>query len=62
MKPGPAVKPNDETGLQEFSIALEQAGNAIAGMHYINDLNTGKVISKAAETPWQLMDRKKWQV
>ena len=56
------MKPNDGTGLQEFSIALEQAGNAIAGMHYINDLNTGKVISKAAETPWQLMDRKKWQV
>ena len=44
MKPGPAVKPNDGTGLQEFSIALEQAGNAIAGMHYINDLNTGNVV------------------
>ena len=38
------MKRNDGTGLEEFSIALEQAGNAIAGMHYINDLNTGNVV------------------
>ena len=35
----PAVRPNDGTGLQEFSIALEQARNAMTGMQYMNDLN-----------------------
>ena len=48
MKPndgtGPAVKPNDETGLQEFSIALDQARNAITGMHSMNDLSTANVL------------------
>ena len=40
----PAVKPNDGTGLQEFSIVLEQARNAMTGMQYMNDLNTANVM------------------
>ena len=40
----PAVRPNDGTALQEFSIALEQARNAMTGMQYMNDLNTANVL------------------
>ena len=37
----PAVRPNDGTGLQEFSTALEQARNAMTGM---NDLNAANLL------------------
>ena len=40
----PSVKPNDGTGLQEFSIVLEQARNAMSSMAYMNDLNTSNVL------------------
>ena len=40
----PAVRPNDGTGSQEFSITLEQARNAMTGMQYMNDLNTANVL------------------
>ena len=46
----PAVKPNDGTGLQEFSIVLEQARNAMTGMQYMNDLNTANVMRQLWET------------
>ena len=39
-----AVRPNDGTGIQEFSIALEQARNAMTGMQKMNDLNTPNVL------------------
>jgi len=40
----PVVKPNDGTGLQEFSIALQQARNVMIGMQYMNHLNTANVL------------------
>ena len=40
----PAVRPNEGTGLQEFSIALEQARNPVTGMQYMNDLNAANVL------------------
>ena len=43
------MKTNDGTGLQEFSIALEQARNAITGMHYMNDLSTANVLRQIGE-------------
>ena len=43
------MKPNDRTGLQEFSIAFEQARNAIISIHYINDLNTANVLRQLWE-------------
>ena len=45
----PAVKPNDGTGLQEFSLVLEQARNAMTGMQYMNDLNTANVMCQLCE-------------
>ena len=45
----PAVRPNDGTALQEFSIALEQARNAMTGMQYMNDLNTANVLRQLWE-------------
>ena len=45
----PAVRPNDGTGLHEFSIALEQARNAMKGMQYMNDLNTANVLRQLWE-------------
>ena len=40
----PAVRPNYGTELQEFSIALEQARDAMTGMQFMNDLNTASVL------------------
>ena len=55
----PAVRPNDGTGLQEFSIALEQARNAMTGMQYMNDLNAANVLRQLWEKlPGDL--RSKW--
>jgi len=54
----PAVRPNDGTGLQEFSIGLEQARNAMSGMQYMNDLNTASVLRQLWEKPRYL--RSKW--
>ena len=45
----PTVKPNNGTGLQEFYIALEQAGNAIIAMHYMNDLSIANVLRQLWE-------------
>ena len=45
----PAVKPNDGTGLQEFSIVLEQGRSAMTGMQYMNDLNTANVMRQLWE-------------
>ena len=45
----PTVKPNNGTGLQWCSIALEQARNAITGMHYMNDLSTANVLRQLWE-------------
>ena len=39
----------DRTGLQEFPIALEQARNAITGIHYMNDLNTANALRQFSE-------------
>ena len=55
----PAVKPNDGTGLQEFSIVLEQARNAMTGMQYMNDLNTANVMRQLWEKLPQY-SRSKW--
>ena len=55
----PAVKPNDGTGLQEFSIVLEQARNAMTGMQYMNDLNTANVMRQLWEK-LPLYLRSKW--
>ena len=55
----PAVKPNDGTGLQEFSIVLEQARNAMTGMQYMNDLNTANVMRQLWETLPRYL-RSKW--
>ena len=52
----PAVRPNDETGLQEFSSAPEQARNAMTGMQYMNDLNTANVLRQL----WEKYLRSKW--
>ena len=49
----PSVKPNDGTGLQEFSIVLEQARNAMSSMAYGNDLNTANVICQL----WEVLPR-----
>ena len=55
----PAVRPNDGTALQEFSIALEQPRNAMLGMQYRNDLNTANVLCQLWEKlPWYL--HSKW--
>ena len=55
----PSVKPNDGSGLQEFSIVLEQARNAMTGMAYMNDLNTANVLRQLWEKlPRHL--RSKW--
>ena len=55
----PSVKPNDGTGLQEFSIVLEQARNAMSSMAYMNDLNTANVLRQLWEKlPRHL--RSKW--
>ena len=54
----PAVRPNDGTALQEFSIALEQPRNAMSGMQYMNDLNTANVLCQLGEKlPWYLPDK-----
>ena len=45
----PTVKPNNGRGLQGCSIALEQAKNAITGMHYMNDLSTANVLRQIGE-------------
>ena len=45
----PAVRPNDGTGLQEFSIVLEQARNAMTGMQYMNDLNAANFLRQLWE-------------
>ena len=55
----PAVRPNDGTGLHEFSIALEQARNAIIGMQYINDLNAANVLPQLWEKLPRYL-RSKW--
>ena len=55
----PAVRPNDGTGLQEFSIALEQARNAMTGMQYMNDLNTANVLHQLWEKLPRYL-RSKW--
>ena len=55
----PAVKPNDGTGLQEFSIVLEQARNAMTGMQYMNDLNTANVMRQLWERLPRYL-RSKW--
>ena len=55
----PAVRPNDGTGLQEFSIALEQARNAMSGMQYMNDLNTANVLRQLWEKLPRYL-RSKW--
>ena len=55
----PAVKPNDGTGLQEFSIVLEQARNAMTGMQYMNDLNTANVMRQLWEKLPRYL-RSKW--
>ena len=55
----PAVRPNDGTGLQEFSIALEQARNAMTGMQYMNDLNTANVLRQLREKLPRYL-RSKW--
>lgn len=55
----PAVRPNDGTGLQEFSITLEQARNAITGMQYMNDLNTANVLRQLWEKLPRYL-RSKW--
>jgi len=53
------VKPNDGSALQEFSIVLEQARNAMTGMAYMNDLNTANVLPQLWEKlPRHL--RSKW--
>ena len=55
----PSVKPNDGTGLQELSIVLEQARNAMSSMAYMNDLNTANVLRQLWEKlPRHL--RSKW--
>ena len=55
----PSMKPNDGTGLQEFSIVLEQARNAMSSMAYMNDLNTANVLRQLWEKlPRHL--RSKW--
>ena len=55
----PAVRPNDGTGLQEFSTALEQARNAITGMQYMNDLNAANVLRQLWEKLPRYL-RSKW--
>ena len=55
----PAVRPNDGTGLQEFSIALEQARNAMTGMQHMNDLNTANVLRQLWEKLPRYL-RSKW--
>ena len=55
----PAVRPNDGTGLQEFSIALEQARNAMTGMQYMNDLNAANVLRQLWEKLPRYL-RSKW--
>ena len=55
----PVVKRNDGTGLQEFSIVLEQARNAMTSMQYINDLNAAKVMRQLWETLPRYL-RSKW--
>ena len=55
----PSVKPNDGTGLQEFSIVVEQARNAMSSMAHMNDLNTANVLRQLWEKlPRHL--RSKW--
>ena len=55
----PAVKPNDGTGLQKFSIVLKKARNAITGTQYMNDLNTANVMRQLWEKLPQY-SRSKW--
>ena len=55
----PTVRPNDGTTLQEFSIALEQARNAMTGMQYMNDLNTANVLRQLWEKLPRYL-RSKW--
>ena len=55
----PAVRPNDGTGLQEFSTALEQASNAMTGMQYMNDLNAANVLRQLWEKLPRYL-RSKW--
>ena len=55
----PSVKPNDGSGLQEFSIVLEQARNAMVGMAYMNDLNTANVLRRLWEKLPRYL-RSKW--
>ena len=55
----PAVKPNNGTGLQEFSIVFEQARNAMTGMQYMNDLNTANVMRQLWERLPRYL-RSKW--
>ena len=45
----PTVKPNDGTGLQGWSIALDQGRNAVTGMAYMNDLSTANVLRQVEE-------------
>ena len=59
LSSSPAVKPNDGTGLQEFSIVLEQARNAMTGMQYMNDLNTANVMRQLWERLPRYL-RSKW--
>ena len=55
----PAVKPNNGTGLQEFSFALEDARNAMTGMQLTSDLNTANVLRQLWEKLARYL-RSKW--
>lgn len=53
------MKRNDGTGLQEFSIDLEQTRNAMTGMQYMNDLNTANILRQLWEKLPRCL-RSKW--
>lgn len=55
----PAVKPNNGTGLQEFSFALEDARNAMTGMQLTSDLNTANFLRQLWEKLARYL-RSKW--